>query len=89
LREVAKHLDPASGEAVIAAILDDTLSSAVATRVCRTELWSLSDAWRGLFPFHDSIDRVVSLSEDGGTLLVEAESADGDLCMLESPGAEK
>ena len=47
LRELAPRLDPASGEAIVAAILDDTLASAVATRVCRTELWSLSDAWPG------------------------------------------
>lgn len=47
LRALVPQLDPASGEATVAAILDNTLTSAVATRVCRTELWNLSDTWPG------------------------------------------
>lgn len=46
-------------------------------------------AWRGLLPSHDSIQVALSLSQDASTLLVGVESADGDLWMLESPGAEK
>ena len=46
-------------------------------------------AWRGLLPSHDSIHVALSLSQDASTLLVEAELADGDIWMLESPGAEK
>ena len=47
VRELTPRLDPASDEALVAGVLEDTLNSAVATRVCRTELWSLSDAWPG------------------------------------------
>jgi hypothetical protein len=46
-------------------------------------------AWRGLLPSRDSIRVALSLSQDACTLLVEGESADGDLWMLESPGAKK
>jgi Tol biopolymer transport system component len=45
-------------------------------------------AWRGL----QAVDKrrlIVSLSRDGGTLLVEQESFDGDLWMLEIPGGGK
>jgi hypothetical protein len=45
-------------------------------------------AWRGL----QAVDKrrlQVSLSRDGRTLLVEHETLDGDLWMLEIPGAAK
>jgi hypothetical protein len=45
-------------------------------------------AWRGLQAV-DERRLAVSLSRDGQTLLVEQESVDGDLWMLEIPGGEK
>jgi eukaryotic-like serine/threonine-protein kinase len=45
-------------------------------------------AWRGLLPIH-SPRQNVSLSRDGRTLLVEQESVDGDLWMLEIPGGKR
>jgi uncharacterized protein (DUF885 family) len=47
LREGLKSLDPASPDATAAAAVRETLEAAVATRVCRTELWSLSDTFSG------------------------------------------
>jgi uncharacterized protein (DUF885 family) len=46
-REIAPRLDPASPEVILAAALDDALSASVAVRVCRDELWGVSDTWPG------------------------------------------
>lgn len=45
-------------------------------------------AWRGLLAVDDP-DQILSLSRDARTLLMETASADGDLRMLESQGAER
>ncbi len=45
-------------------------------------------AWRGLLPSDES-HQAVSLSSDAATLLVETESADGDIWLLESPDGWK
>jgi uncharacterized protein (DUF885 family) len=47
LREIVPRLDPATPEAVLAAALDEALAASVAVRLCRDELWAVSDTWPG------------------------------------------
>jgi uncharacterized protein (DUF885 family) len=51
LRKFAPQLDAASPEAIVAAILDEALSASAAVRVCRGELWGVSDTWPGWHGF--------------------------------------
>ena len=51
LRALGLRLDPAGAEAILAAALDDALAASVAVRVCRDELWRVSDTWPGWHGF--------------------------------------